>query len=99
MRLVLEVVADKCIIVLVLVGKPYQRVYPYVCGNSCLAVPEVVVMSRVVGVRAVDIYECLDAVLLALLHHDVEDLHTVNGSLAVFSTEIRIDSECRICVA
>ena len=44
-RLVLEIISDKCIVVLVFVGKPYKRIDPYFCGYTSLAVPEVVVVT------------------------------------------------------
>ena len=56
-------------------------------------------MTGVVCMRAVDIDESLDAVLLALLHHDIEHLHGVDGGLAVLAAKVGVDSEGRVVVA
>ena len=98
-RLILEVEREQGIVILVLIRKPDECVNPDLRCDACLAVPQVVVVTGVIGMRAVDINERFDAVLFALLHDDVEDLHAVLERFAVGLNEIRIDRESRICVA
>ena len=54
-------------------------------------------MTGVVLVRAVNVDESLQTVLLALLHDDVEDLHAVLESLAVLENEVTVDVAVLTC--
>ena len=59
---------------------------------AALIVPELVVVTRVVRGRAVNVHERLYAVLLALLHYYVKDLHAVHLA-AVGVAEVGIELE------
>ena len=87
MGLVLQVEAYKGIVALIVTCAPCKSLYPHIGGDfdvlaviclKALAVPESVVMSRIVRLGAVDVDETLYAVLFALGKEYVEKLLTVD---------------------
>ena len=96
-RLILEVVAEHRIIVRIALCEPCQGLDPHIRGNhaGCLrlqTVPEVVVVTGVVGVRAVNVDEALQTVLLALCQQNVEDLLAVLQGLAVLLEKFEVEA-------
>ena len=94
MRLIFQVIAEERIVICILLCDPDQRILPVLCGDACFAVPQLIVVTGVVFIRAVDVNERLETVLLALLDDDIENLHAVLDGFAVLQHEILVD----VCV-
>ena len=110
-RFVLQVIANQGIIILIFICQPSDGIFPHIpcnlfagictyCHVICISrrsiiIPQIIVMTRVMGCRTVYIHHDLNAVFLHLLHNNVEDFHTV--FCRVFA--ISVFGEFRIGVA
>ena len=99
-RFVLEVICKKCIIIFIFICQPYKRIYPQISCNHCsircfFSIPQRIVMTWIVCMRAVNINKCFQSVFFTLVHYDVEYFHAVFYA-SVSITEVSIDCITRV---
>ena len=99
MRLVFQIQSDQGVVILIPVSQPYPGIHPdlrgdHNAGAHFLAVPKLVIVTGVVGVRTVYIHHDLDAVFLTQLQQHIKNFQAVHLG-AILPAKLRVEAVVR----